>query len=452
MYSVPSFVYFWRSISADVAGFALVLALSSLSLSQQASAQDRQGCRPPASRPTNLETRPGYTEWIPAQQLAPFKAALPQIEHGPTNAAMRSPDTMWYDENSMIFAYQDSIETVVGVRANCVGRDVGERNSNNPDIARLKNFFGPDYRFMFPFRKAAGTDNTIGVRVFNFWAPPKKGGQVLPVRWWKLSERGRWRWVFPVGTMFGEVLYQVSPSGEWVVFEVRTRTRYRDGWGVDLFRPFRTAKSMANAIKQRRPDWQDSSNLTTVVGHLESSSSLVAHRLTSTAFGKVFPPINGALDRIPAIDDADLVKELLTRFPFVSMEGAIWKEGGGLETYAPGSLGEFSIVPRNYEMGMIPVNEISCNRCHSETGRRIGEFDSATVLYGEVWGEDRIFTWHMFDPNNRIFGTWDAVDGSRVVNPRLVSAGLLLNGEPTPAEPDYKTLPTAFVPAGSFAN
>src|SRR5690606_32497143 len=110
------------------------------------------------------------------------KRVLPQVADSEVNDILHGEDTMWYDEDSMVFLYQDSIETVTGGRANCVGRDVGERNADNPAIAKLMNYFGPDYRFMFPFRTAAGTDNVTNSRVINFWAPPQKNGQTLPVR------------------------------------------------------------------------------------------------------------------------------------------------------------------------------------------------------------------------------------------------------------------------------
>src|SRR5205814_1001992 len=103
------------------------------------------------------------------------------------------------------------------------------------------NYFGPDYKFMFPFRTVAGTDNVKNIKTLNFWLPPRQGNQALPVKYWKLSSRGRWRWAFPVGTVFGEVLYEKSPSGRWLPFEVRTRKRYLDGWDVAMFRPFKKA-------------------------------------------------------------------------------------------------------------------------------------------------------------------------------------------------------------------
>lgn len=395
--------------------------------------------------PSGLAVREGYTDFIPPAALKPFKDALPHVDRPDLEAAMRSPDTMWYDEASMVFLYQDSVEVVVGARANCVGRKVGEANRNNPAIAKLLNYFGPDYRFKFPFRKAAGTDNVSNAYVVNFWTPPKVDGRALPVKWWKQSARGRWHWVFPVGTIFGEVLYQQSPDGHWYVFEIRMRKRYLDGWEVDLFRPFRTAASMADAVVERRPDWQNRPDVAALVNHLRDPATLVPYRMVSEAFGAVFPPIDGALDRLPAVSDPTLIQELLTSTTFRSAEGAIWKEFDGRETYAPSSQGEFSIVPRGYEMGMIPVNEVSCARCHNQTSRGLADFEFDLILYGEVWGEDQIFTWHLFEPNRYIFNTFDDSDSNtRRPNPRLVQAGLLRNERPAPGDALYKQLPTPF--------
>lgn len=391
----------------------------------------------------NLTVRDGYRDFIDPAKLAPFKAQLPQIDDVNINVAMRDPDTMWYDDESMIFLYQDSVESVVGGRANCVGRKVGEENASNPGIAKLKNYFGTDYKFLFPFRTVAGTDQVTNVRTLNFWAPPKRNGQVMPVKWWKASSRGRWHWVFPVGTIFGEVLFEKDPGQVWRPFEIRIRRRYIDGWGIDLFRPFIHAQDLAAAIKVLRPNWA-SSNLAAVVGHLENPATLKAHRLESKAYGKVFPPIDGSLDVVPPIPDTALVTELLTQYIFRSAKGEVWKENGPLETYAPASAGDYSIVPKGYELGMIEVNEISCGRCHIETGRPLLHFEFDIQLYGEVWGEDRIFTWHLFEPHRYIYNTFDDADGSRKLNALLMQAKLLKNEKPSASDPDYRALPTPF--------
>ncbi len=401
------------------------------------------GCEPHQPIP-NLEVRNGFTDFMADSDLVVVKSALPTVANVDINAAMRGADTMWYDEASMVFLYQDSVESVVGGRANCVGRMVGERNRDNV-IGKLLNYFGPDYKFLFPFRKAAGTDNVTNSRVVNFWLPPKKDGRVMPVKYWKQSNRGRWHWVFPVGTLFGEVLFQKGPDGNLYPFEVRTRKRYLDGWAVDMFRPFTSADALANAIVAKRPEWEDNAKLKAAVTHLRTKTNLTRNTMHSVAYSAVFPDIVGALDIIPDIGEARVIAELLRDTTFQSVEGKIWKEGGGLETYAPGSGADFGIVPKGYEMGMIPVNEVSCNRCHVETAHPLEDFESDLQLYGEVWGEDRTFTWHLFEPNDYIFDTWDQSDSpTRRVNPRLTQANLIIAQRPAANDPDYKQLPVPF--------
>lgn len=440
MFRVPLARRLRRLASVCASLLALPAAQTALSLPGDAASLVHNCQMKPVE--SGLVTRPGYLEWISAEKLKPYKDALPRIADEKTEAAMRSPETMWYDEHSMEFLYQDSQEVVVGGRANCVGRVVGEEATDS-QISKLKLLFGEDYRFRFPFRKAAGTDDVSNSHVINFWKPPQGAdGKPLPVKYWRTSQRGRWNWTFPVGTIFGEVLYQQAPNGNWVVFEIRTRTRYAQGWSVNLFRPFLNAGQLADAIEAARPGWRASAATAAAIAHLRNKTNLERSRMVSSAFSKVFPPVDGALDLIPDFEDPELVQQLLTSTPFRSAEGSIWKEGGGLETYAPGSLAEFGIVPKGYKMGLIPVNEVSCGRCHANTGHLLGDFEFDAILYGEVWGEDRIFTWHLFEPNPYIYGTWDDRDvQSRKLNQRLVQAQLVRNERPSSNDPLYKPLP-----------
>ncbi len=403
-------------------------------------------CAPPSTQQTGLTVRDGYLDFMTPSVAASLKARLPRLADGEIDSRMRAADTMFYDEESMVFLYQDSIESVVGGRANCVGRQVGEDNAGNPAIHKLVNYFGSDYKFLFPFRTAAGTDNVTNVRVVNFWSPPLKSGRALPVKYWRPTSRSRWYWTFPVGTLFGEVLFEKGPDGNLYAFEVRIRRRYLDGWEVNVFRPFARAEDFAQAIINEQPDWSMAMDLRALVNHLRTPSTLVPKRMESKAYGKIFPAIDGALDPLPPVNNPQLIADLLAKTVFVSTEGKIWKENGKLQTYAPGSQADFHIVPKNYEMGLIQVNEVSCNRCHSETGRRLGDLEFDIQLYGEVWGEDRIFTWHLFQPNPRIYNTFDDADQSRVVNPRLLTAKLLVNQQPSAGDPDYKPLPGVYKP------
>ncbi|MCX6126380.1 MAG: hypothetical protein NTV34_16730 [Proteobacteria bacterium] len=107
-------------------------------------------CKAPASRPS-LNAKAGFAEFLTPEVVEQVTALLPKVADEAITQAFLSKDTMWYDEDSMEFLYQDSIESVVGLRANCVGRRVGETNPQEPGIHKLVKYFGPDYSFSFGF-------------------------------------------------------------------------------------------------------------------------------------------------------------------------------------------------------------------------------------------------------------------------------------------------------------
>lgn len=388
-----------------------------------------------ATNRETLATRPGFVEFIAPARLAPFKTALPQVADADVQSVLNDADTMWYDELSMVFTYQDSQGDPKGLRANRVGWDVGD-NASEPDIHKLVQYFQPG-TFRPPFKTGMGLDQVAPQKKYllNFMNLPKAAGKTVPVKYWELSNT-RWRWTYPVGTTFGEVFYEQAPDdGSWYVFEIRTRKRYAGGWTVNAFRPFPTAKAFADAIRVTRPNYQSSDDLAALVRHLEDPSTLEAHTMTGAeAYKAIFPGISGAIDYIPETRDYGLIKELLKHTTFQSSEGAIWKEGNGLETYAASTKAPFSIVPADYEAGLVAVNEESCNRCHEQTGRELGDLDDRIVLYGEMWGEDRIFTFHLFEAG---FDAFTVSDGSRRVNPRMTTAKIVERGQPQAGDARY---------------
>jgi hypothetical protein len=391
-----------------------------------------------------LEVRDGFLEFSRHEEIAPFKAVLPEIANKKANDFLKSKDTMWYDDKSMLFSYQDSQETVVGIRHNSVGYDVGVRNKNSPAIGKLTTYFNPT-GFKFPFNTTAGTDNSPNIKVYTLWKTGiSKTGRILPVVYWKDNNqsRRRWRWLFPIGTMFGEALYIKGPDGKYAFFEFRTRERYIEGWSTDVFRPYTTSKSLVNAIKKLRPNWASQDDLKTLVSHLENNNTLKKMVLKSKPYAKIFRGLEGGQDTLPPISDPKLVTELLNFKTFESQTGIAWKKSGDLESYAPTTQAEYHIVPKNYTAGFIAVNEVSCGRCHVETGRRVGDLDGDVVLYGEMWGEDRIFSWHLFEPTRKMYATFDQ---TRKINSLLVKAKLVKFAKPVgDGSTYYRSLPVDY--------
>src|SRR5690606_753976 len=133
-------------------------------------------------------------------------------------------------------------------------------------------------------------------------------------------------WVFPSGTVFGEVLSMRGPTGFNYTFELRTRTKLGNRWLPNVFRPFPTAESLAERIMELRPQWQSQPRLKRAVEHLlQPTPRLHLARLADFAHPqrRDFDQ-TAAVDELPELGDNQLVAELLTTTVFRSAEGEIW--------------------------------------------------------------------------------------------------------------------------------
>src|SRR5262249_5547882 len=159
---------------------------------------------------------------------------------------------------------------------------------------------------------AAGATFEQNVYVLYFWLPPRSAsGTVKPVKIWK--NNSHWQWVFPLGTVLGEVLFIQAPDDkQWFTFEVRSRTRALNGWVTGVFRPYLSADELAAEILLRRPGETASPDVRALVEHLQAPDNLTPNTMSAQSYAKIFPPINGAMDYLPATSDLGLIKELLT--------------------------------------------------------------------------------------------------------------------------------------------
>lgn len=382
---------------------------------------------------------------IDPRDQAAYLKNLPNIEDPYLDQVLRSKSTIWYDENSMVFTYQDSFGNPTGpegLRANRVAYDVGI-TASEPSIRALTEYFELQ-TFKYPFSLTAGRTDLENSQAIYFWKPPQDSqGKPIPVIWWKNGSH--WHWVFPAGTVFGELLLVRDDSSvsEWYVHEIRTRVRELNSWKTDIFRPFTRAIDLAHAIKKYRRNWQ-STDLKALVEHLENDDTLYKGKLDSKSYEKAVPTIHGYYDSIPETKDYALIRTLLKKVMYRSSLGTEWKRSGDKVTYAPTTSANFHIVPKNYIGGLLENNEKSCMRCHDQTGRPLGQLDFRASLYGEIWGEDQIFTWHPFKSYVDIYSV---SDGSRVANPRLVEAGLLVQKKPSPQDTVYRELRKPYTPS-----
>jgi hypothetical protein len=367
-------------------------------------------------------------------QLDYLRSRIPVVENKKINNALQNSRTVFYDDTNMVFGYQDSSGSPIGMRGNRVGYDTGI-NSNVPDIKKLTELFYED-KFLFPFATAGGTDTVENKYIVNFWlAPQDSSGNPIPVIYYKV--KSHWSWIFPVGTIVGEVIFQqAEDDGEFYPFEVRTRERQIDGWEPEIFRPFATAESYALALKNTEFK-SNSKNLEEVIQHLETSESLVYFKGPENHFTNKMGIFEGHLDKIPAIADTNLVKKFLLNRTYVSVKNKYWKSNGTVHTYAPSSSGGFNIVPKDYSMGITKVDRETCTKCHDQTSRSVGDFLFPAVAYGEVWGEDQVFTWHLFAVDQYYYFLGD---DNRRVNPVMEKAGFVKPQKPLSSSALYQEL------------
>jgi hypothetical protein len=377
-----------------------------------------------------------------------FLAIMPQVGDSKLASILESEETIWYDKHSIKPGYQDSFGSPKGMRPNTIRKNLinGAVPGGHEKIFKTKG------HFHFPFGTGGVDDSNNAVNI-NFWSVPKVAGKSLPVVYW-VTNWDRWQWLFPVGTVLGEVLYLTMPDESWRAFEIRTRTRTVDGWSSDVFRPFQNAKDFAAAIKKKRPQWKSTDQLKNVVDHLLDNTNLVAKSLDAPQFPGTFPKLDGHLDTIPDIGDIKLVKDLLIQTPFQSVKGKEWKRSGDQVTFAPNTKSGFGITANNYDGGLFEVSDKFCNSCHQDAGRSFQDFHPKIAAYGELWGEDDTFSWHLFendrfvkpDGSVRCFnsdpGAGCSVDDNRALRKEFKDSGLVEKYDPAVHPNDtYKRIP-----------
>jgi hypothetical protein len=377
---------------------------------------------PQAARPVQI---------MPSAELASFVGRLPCLEDKALVALLESADTMFYDAGSIIPGYQDSygnkIDFPVGMRPNSIDPIVIELAvpGGHGQLFEKRGLF--HFPFGNPIQVAAGD-----ARVVDFWhAPRGEGAQLLPVAWWWYEPSGwthRIKWTFPVGTVFGELMFVVRDDGELFPFEVRTRTREIDRWVVDVHRPFPEATDLASALQE-----SGASGVEELVAHLLDPGTLEAASLSATHYVESFETIDGALDVLPGLADNTILETLLLEKGFTSAKGKAWKTSGGLISYAATTDAAFSIVPRKYNAGLVEVSDDRCSRCHQDAGRPFKDYYFNVIAYGELWGEDENFTWHPFETKAFVDQDGDVVsfnDDNRKMRADFVAAGVVAEYDP----------------------
>lgn len=350
-----------------------------------------------------------------AEKINGLRKLLPKITDDKVAALLADERLLLYTEEEMPRCHQDWDGSLPGVHTAYynISADRGEP-------------FGNGNR-EFPWGTPAGTHRSENLYTFRFlWLPQDESGKTLPVTYYRKHLRGDvsrgYAWIYPVGTIFGEVLCQKTKDGSAVAFEVRIRMREQKAWEVDVFRPFPTAKELAARVKELRTNWEQQPKLVALVSHLTTEKELpVKHLYDNHPYRAINQKMG--VDTLPSIDDEPLVVELLTKTPFRSAQGEMWRTGTNeVFTAAPTTSAGFHVVPAGYDAGFIEVESHSCMRCHETANKHVRDFEPGRDWYGRVRGSDGIFSWHPFDPASISYNGYGATPRIRK---SLVDAGIL---------------------------
>jgi hypothetical protein len=371
---------------------------------------------------------------FPEAKLEDILTHLPPIADSDLRAILESPDTVFYDRSSIVPGYQDSFgdgkQLVVGFRPNSIAPimiDLAVPGGHGKLFVRTGEFH-------FPFGRTGGVDDAKNTWILDFWKLPRENGKLLPVAYSYREptvNTRRWEWMFPVGTVFGELIFITDSSGQSHIFEIRTRVRKANSWATDVFRPFLTAEEFANALEHKRKQntaWVQSASIDRLVAHLRDSRTLVRTKLSAGQFASAFETVEGGVDSLPALEDETLVAQLLHETSFRSARHAVWKQNGALKAFAGSTQASFHIVPRNYSAALFEVSDQFCKRCHENAGRPFKDYYPEVMPYGELWGEDDIFSWHPFDNKAFVDAKGEVVsfnDDNRKFRKDFLDAGLI---------------------------
>lgn len=390
--------------------WAAVLALASTGDVENAP----QGTAAPAAKTQSSTKEVKNFRLMTAKKEARLRKLLPAIADSHLKDIFADSRLLLYTEEEMPRVYQLWAGDLQGVHTADYNISA---NSSEP--------FG-NGNLEFPWSGPAGTHRASNVNAFRFiYLPKDENGKTLPVVWYRRYLRGDssegYAWTYPLGTVFGEVLYMKCPDGFSRTFEVRTRTRMTNTWDVDVFRPFPTSVELADRVKELRPNWAETPTLKKFVEYLEAPRKLPYKQLQDDHPSPAFTQKAG-VDTLPDLDDDKLVSELLGT-EFKSALGREWRVGSnGAKSFAPTTSASYHVVPKNYDAGFIEVDSTSCMRCHNTTNQSVDRFDGGRDWYGRIRGSDGIFSFHPFEPGSvsgNGFGSHPSI------REELVSAGLL---------------------------
>lgn len=398
------------SFSHSAVRITLLFLLTAGSQSQFAGAMEV--VREPITLESDL--RPPF-RLVSQRRHEDLRRYLPRVDDSDTQDVLDHPKLIFYTEAEMPRVYQFWFGQLQGVHS--VHYNISANDSEPFGNGNIE----------FPWGTPAGTHRVDNLKSFRFLLLPRdESGKAHPIVYHRRYLSGDsslgYAWTFPVGAVLGEVLLMHGPDGKSYTFELRMRTREIDDWAVNVFRPFPTALSLAERIRELRPDWQDDEKLARLVNHLEGPTMLTRRTLEDGHPRQAFSQTAG-VDELPGTGDPELVAELLTTTKFQSCISERWREDEkGNVAFAPTTRVGFHVVPAKYDAGFIAVDRVSCSRCHSTVNQPVDRFQSGRDWYGRIRGSDGIFSFHPFEPGSV---SYNGMANSPSLRQEFIDAGLL---------------------------
>lgn len=235
-----------------------------------------------------------------------------------------------------------------------------------------------------------------GVRVVNYLAMPDQGDIVVWKQWKdnpKLGPNYGGKLVytkFPKGTVFMEAMFNTI-EGEEVCFEIRTRTKTGEGYGVDHWTPDRF-------VPCRDPHELDMA-VERVEGRKRGLSRLLSGKYRKEQFGFTFPRFqstvfqrSGYVVTLPELPE-DTNKKILKTTSFRSTKDMDWETFEDGVCASPTTDKPGQIYPAGYQGAFFPTSKKSCTDCHRDDGKHafteLGEGD----WYGVTQTNDSVMSW-----------------------------------------------------------
>jgi len=308
-------------------------------------------------------TAEAQTRIMPVDKEALLRSVIPEVADPVLANRLASPNLFLYTDEEMPAAYQGNGRFILVRR--------GVANDGN---------------HRFPWAKPGGLQRVKGVGGFRFISLPEDALGVKPIIYFNakldksIDRNNSLVWMFPIGTVVGEVFTQTGPDGLDYTWEMRTRTRERDDWDAEVYRPFPNAKSLIEGIKTLRPEWETEQATRQVIDDLAALRNLRTETLTdSQNVTRIFRSTAGVYP-LPKMEAA-LVNDLLMNATFESTAGLPFFEGGNnVAALAPTNPGKgWNIVPVNFDGAFVGNDRRSCMECHETFGMNQRRVDGTWV-------------------------------------------------------------------------